>query len=123
LGIRKDTRVFQVDQERRAKFEQDLEDGLSPYDAAIAAGYCARYARQLASTGPLSVEGLIAFGWAQIRNRKNSDRVRQRYWERLGEHYGLWGTGRKPPAGDDDRPKAGGFVIRDVPHNGEGAEE
>jgi hypothetical protein len=108
--------MFEADHKRRAKFEQGVESGLSPYDAAIAAGYSARYARNLAAAGALSVDALIEHGWAQIHNKKNSDRIRQRYWERLGEYYGLWGTGRKKPHSDDGgEPKAEGFHIRGVP--------
>lgn len=31
--------MFEADEAKRKKFEQGLKDGLSPHDAAIAAGY------------------------------------------------------------------------------------
>jgi hypothetical protein len=91
--------MFKVDQERRAKFEEGLAEGLSAYDAAIAAGYCARYARKLASVAEEPTpEALINLAWKQIHNNKCPERVRQRYWEKLGEHFGLWGSKGKPRA-------------------------
>lgn len=97
MATRKDTRMFQVDQERRRKFEEGLTEGLSAHDAAIAAGYCPRYARKLASPGEdPTPEALISFAWEQIHDNKCPERVRQRYWERLGEYYGLWDSRAKP---------------------------
>jgi hypothetical protein len=101
-----------LDEDRRKKFEQGKADGLTAREAATSAGYCAGYARELAAPNTPDIEGVIAFGWAQVRNRKNSDRVRQRYWERLGEYLGLWGTGRKkPPDRPDEGKKQEGFKV------------
>jgi len=32
----------------------------------------------------------------------------------LGEHYGLWGAGRKPPATPDDGDKVESFTVKDA---------
>jgi hypothetical protein len=103
--------MVKLDEERRRKFERGKEDGLTAREAAIAAGYCAGYARELTAPNTPDTEGLIAFGWAQIRNRKNSDRTRQRYWEKLGEYLGLWGTGRKKPPDPDEGKKQEEFKV------------
>ena len=96
--------MFQVDQQRRAKFEEGLAEGMSPYDAAIAAGYCARYARQLASPDVLTEEGLIEFAWKEMHDRKCPEPVKQKYWERLGQHLGLWGP-KAPKTRPAKRPE------------------
>jgi hypothetical protein len=104
--------MVKLNEDRKGKFEQGRKAGLPPREAAEAAGYCADYGRQLAAMATPDVEGLIAFGWKQIRNRKNSDRVKQRYWEKLGEYLGLWGTGRKkPPDHPDEDKKAEGLTV------------
>jgi len=108
--------VFQVDRERRAKFEEGLAEGLLAYDAAIAAGYCSRYARKLASPDKEPTpEALIKLAWRQIHDKNCPERVRQRYWEKLGEHFGLWGSKAKPrepaeavpPVIEEDEGKSG----------------
>lgn len=85
--------MFQVDEQKRAKYEQGLKDGLPIREAAKAAGYSDVWARQrVAETkGPLTEKELIDFAWEQIHDSKCPERVRQRYWEKLGEYYRLWG--------------------------------
>ena len=71
------------------------------------AGYGLARVAHLPEPTPKMVRQML---FAHATGRRKLDREQILCLKLIGEHYGLWGPGRKPPA-EDNKPKPEGFSM------------